>query len=154
MPPGEPWRLRSTTGPEESIHRSHPPVSQFMNDLSAHRTSHQGWAIDVLQNWTLLPAPCGGRLPSDWAGSDPEHASTQPDSESALAMFPAYPVLASATQFPLPTECASFVHAMSALFHLSLVTPHTYNLSGFCFRGVGHASGPEALVAGIKDGLK
>ncbi len=101
---------------------AHSPASPLMRDLiAAHRASRDGWAIDV---------GCGtGRafVPLVEAGCEvigldaTPHAIRLSRQRVAQAPISAYPVLASAARFPLPSACASFVFAMSTLFHLSLV---------------------------------
>jgi ubiquinone/menaquinone biosynthesis C-methylase UbiE len=98
------------------------PASPFMHDLiAADKASHQGWAVDVGcgTGRAFLPlVEAGYRV----IGLDPTmngiRLSQQRVSQDLIS---AYPILASAAQFPLPTESISFVFAISSLFHLSHV---------------------------------
>jgi len=100
---------------------AHSPASPLMHDLiAAYRTSHQGWAIDVGcgTGRAFLPlVEAGYQVIGLDATPNALRLSQQRVSETHI---PAYSILASAAQFPLPTGCASFVLAMSTLFHLSL----------------------------------
>ena len=98
------------------------PASPFMKDLiAADKAPHQGWAVDVGcgTGRAFLPlVEAGYRV----IGLDPTmngiRLSQQRVSQDLIS---AYPILASAAQFPLPTESISFVFAISSLFHLSHV---------------------------------
>jgi len=98
------------------------PASSLMVDLiTRNKATCIGWALDI---------GCGtGRafLPLTEAGYqvigiDPTMKSIRFSQQRVnQSNISAYPVLASATQIPLPNQSIAFVFAISCLFHLGLV---------------------------------
>jgi SAM-dependent methyltransferase len=98
------------------------PASPFMQDLiAADKNSHQGWAVDVGcgTGRAFLPLVAAGYRV---IGLDPTINGIRLCQERVSQNhISAYPILASAARFPLPTKSISFVFAISSLFHLSHV---------------------------------
>jgi SAM-dependent methyltransferase len=98
------------------------PAPTFMLDLIAPiRHGQSGWALDIGcgTGRAFLPlAEVGYHV----LGIDPTMKGNRFSQERASQFkIPAFPILASAAQIPLPDQSISFVFAISSLFHLSPV---------------------------------